>query len=183
MRMRVGPLLLSSFVIMVGIQLGSGLYEKQIVVPQWSSVPPEEVGAALKRSGQEDSALRFWAFVSPPVALLAVANTVAAWRTRGSPRRPWWLAASTIMVSYAIFSYGYFVPTMLRLWQADAMPAAEVASTVHWWVRLNDLRALLGVSALLAALKALSLPDERAGSRAQAVRHGTRDGRREVPAA
>ena len=183
MEKRIGPLLLSLFVIMVGIQLGGGLYEKQIIIPQWSSVPPDEVGAALKRSGQEGSALRFWAFVSPPVALLALANTVAAWRAKGSPRRPWWLAASLIMVGYATISYGYFVPTMIRLWQAETLPAAEVASTVSWWVRLNYVRSAMGLCALIAAVTALSLPSRLDGVRAERARTGQHDGRRQAHAA
>ena len=105
---QAGEVLLWLFVIWVGIQFGAGLYEKQIVVPQWSNVPPEEVGDALSRSGQESSALKFWAFVSP-VALLALANAVVARRTTGR-RRKWWLAASIIMVIYRILTYTYFVP-------------------------------------------------------------------------
>jgi hypothetical protein len=57
----------------------------------------------------------------------------------------------------SLFTYAYFVPTMLRLWQAETLPAAEVEATVFWWVRLNYLRLALGVSGWLAALKALSL--------------------------
>ena len=121
-RHQEGEVLLWLFVIWVGIQFGAGLYEKQIVVPQWSTVPPEEVGDALSRSGQESSALKFWAFVSPPVAVLALANAVVAWR----------LAASIIMVIYSIFTYTYFVPKMIWLWQAETLPASEVESTVFW---------------------------------------------------
>jgi hypothetical protein len=183
MKKRIGPLLLSLFVVMVGIQLGGGLYEKQVVVPQWSSVPPDEVGDALQRSGQESSAYRFWAFVSPPVALLALANLVAAWRAKGSPRRPWWLAASIIMVGYATVSYGYFVPTMIRLWQADTMPAGNVTTSVFWWVRLNYVRSLLGLCALVAGLRALALPGGRDAVRATSGPATVRAGRREAHAA
>jgi hypothetical protein len=161
--------LLGLFVVMVGIQLGGGLYEKRVVVPQWSTVAPSEVGPALARSGQEASARSFWAFVSPPVALLAVANLVAAWRAKRSRRRALWLAASATMVLYSLSSYGYFVPTMIRLWQAETLPPAEVESTVYWWVRLNYLRSLLGVAALVAALRALALPAEGAGQPAQSA--------------
>jgi hypothetical protein len=55
----------------------------------------------------------------------------------------------------------YFVPSMLRLWQAETMPATEIEATVFWWVRLNHLRSLIGACALLAALKTLSVPSER----------------------
>lgn len=147
------------FVIWVGVQFGAGLYEKQIVVPQWSTVPPDELGETLSRSGQESSALRFWAFVSPPVALLALANAVIAWRAVGR-RRNWWLAASIIMIIYSIFTYTYFVPKMIWLWQAESLPASEVESTVFWWVRLNYVRMVIGACGWFAALKTLSLSGE-----------------------
>lgn len=156
---QAGEVLLWLFVIWVGIQFGAGLYEKQIVVPQWSTVPPDEVGEALSRSGQESSALRFWAFISPPVALLALVNAITAWYAVGR-RRNWWLAASVIMIVYSIFTYIYFVPRMIWLWQAETLPASEVESAVFWWVRLNYVRMIIGACGWLAALRALSLPNE-----------------------
>ena len=151
----VGEGLLWLLVIWVGIQLGGGLYEKRVVVPQWSSAPPSEIGAAITRSGQEASALRFWAFVSPPVVLLALANGVAAWQSHAG-HRPWWLAASALVALYTAFTYAYFVPTMLRLWKAEQLAPAKVQTMVFWWTHLNYLRLAMGIGAWLTALKALA---------------------------
>ena len=152
---RTGRLLLKAFAIWVGVQLGAGIYEARIVIPQWSSAPPEEVGAAIERSGFKSGGLRFWAFVSPPVALLAIANLFAAWRATGRAR-PWWLAAAGSMVLVSLSTYGYFVPNAFRLFEAERLPAAEVEALVSRWVSLSPWRSLVGLGALIAALQALA---------------------------
>ncbi|AMO62204.1 Domain of uncharacterised function (DUF1772) [Mycolicibacterium phlei] len=144
-------------VIFVGIQLGAGLYEKAAVVPQWASVPGDEVLDRMHDSGMYRAGRAFWPFVSPPVALLAVVNLVLAWRSR-APYRRWWLAAAAVMTTYALSSYGYFVPQMLTLQSAGQdWDAARVESVVQWWTSLNYARLALGVIGYLCALKALSL--------------------------
>ncbi len=149
-------MLLKAFVVWVGVQLGAGIYEAQIVIPQWSSVAPEEVGGAIERSGFKSGGLRFWAFVSPPVALLAIANVFAAWRAP-SRARPWWLAAAVTMVLESVATYGYFVPAAFRLFEAETLPSSEVQALVSQWVGLNPVRLIVGLAALMSALQALSL--------------------------
>lgn len=149
-------LLLEAFITWVGVQLGAGIYEARIVIPQWSTVPPEEVGTAIARSGFESGGLRFWAFVSPPVAVLAVANALAAWRAHGRARR-WWLAAALTMVLESAATYGYFVPGAFKLFEAETLPPAEVQARVASWVGLNPLRLVVGLGALLAAMQAHAL--------------------------
>lgn len=144
-------------VIFVGIQLGAGLYEKMAVVPLWDSVPGDQVLDRMHSSGMYGAGRSFWPFVSVPVALLAVVNLVLAWRSRAAHRR-WWLAAAAFMVTYAVFSYTYFVPQMLMLQSAgESWPAERVESVVDWWTSLNYLRLVLGACGWLCALKALSL--------------------------
>ncbi len=155
----VGPLsrvLLKAFVVWVGVQLGAGIYEGRIVIPQWSTVPPAEVGAALERSGFESGGLRFWVFVSPPVALLALVNDIFAWRSTGKAR-PWWLAAAATMALESLATYGYFVPTAFRLFEAESLPPAQVEAMVAQWVGLNPVHMLVGLAALIAAVQALAL--------------------------
>ena len=168
MSMRWASLLLKAFVVWVGVQLGAGIYEARIVIPQWSSVPPEAVGSAIERSGFESGGLRFWAFVSPPVALLAVANAIAAWRARGGAR-PWWLAAAITMVLESVATYGYFVPSAFRLFEAETLPPSEVRALVSQWVGLNPVRLVVGLAALISALQALSLLGEQERTRGQHV--------------
>lgn len=153
---RVASVLLWLLVVFVGVQFGAGLYEKIVVVPLWDSVPPRDVLAAMERSGMYNAGRVFWPFVSPVVALLAVANIVA-WRGNRANRH-WVLGAGIIMLGYAIFSYSYFVPQMLMLQSsAGSWPESKISATVQWWTSLNYLRMLLGAAGWSCALRALSL--------------------------
>lgn len=154
---RVALLLLWLLVVFVGVQFGAGWYEKIVVVPLWDGVPPREILTAMQESGMKDAGRRFWPFVSPIVALLSVANIVVAWRGTSANRR-WWLAAGIVMLTYAIFSYSYFVPQMLMLQgSADSWSESRISSTIQWWTSLNYVRMALGGAGWFCALRALSL--------------------------
>jgi hypothetical protein len=154
---RSGSIWLWLLVIFVGIQFGAGLYEKRVVVPQWAGLPAEQVIGEIEASGMKAAGRAFWPFVSPPVALLAVVNLVLARRSK-APNRRWWVAGAALMVVYAVFSYGFFVPQMLRLQASGATwPQGRIESLVDWWTGLNYLRATIGAAGWLCALRALSL--------------------------
>lgn len=157
MRKAIPTLCLCLLVVFVGIQFGAGWYEKLVVVPLWSDAPPDRMLGIMHDSGMYSAGRVFWPFVSPVVALLAVVNLVLAWRAT-SPNRRWWLAGSSLMTVYAVFSYGYFVPQML-LFQSggDQWSAQEIESFATWWTGLNYVRMLIGGLGWLCALRALSL--------------------------
>ena len=143
--------------IFVGIQFGAGLYEKLAIVPLWADVSADQVFSAMESSGMKRAGRAFWAFVSPVVALLAVINLVIAWRSNATYRR-WWLAAAAAMTTYALASYGYFVPQMLAFQSAgDGWTAPEIETFVTRWAGLNYLRMTIGGIGWLCALRALSL--------------------------
>ncbi len=158
---RIGRVLLWAFVVTMGIQLGGGIYEARVVVPRWAD-PPQlgGVASAMESSGHNDAGLRFWAFVSPPVGLLALANAVAAWRVGGNGRT-WWLGAAVAVLVGTVATYVLFVPTLGELSRAEASPEAE--RTAASWARLNYLRLAGGLLAWLAALRALSLSEKDGG--------------------
>ncbi|WP_067652520.1 DUF1772 domain-containing protein [Nocardia harenae] len=149
-------------VIFVGIQFGAGWYEKVIVVHLWEQVPPAETLAAMTDSGFERAGTAFWPFVSPMVALLALVNIGFAWRAPG-PMRRWWLAAALLMTTYAVVSYGWFVPQMV-LFQRDGADWSpdRIADFVELWTSANYARMALGGVGWLCALRALSLSGDRA---------------------
>jgi hypothetical protein len=153
--------LLWLFVINLGIALGAGLYESRIVVPDWidpgASSPTWNADAAR----DDNTGIRFWVAVTTvPLTLLTLANLFAGWRAPIGLGR-WWLGtAMTALVERAL-TLGYFVPTMVRLIQADNSPDA-VSSAIRW-AQLNNLRHLLVLAAWLAALKTFSLLYTRRG--------------------
>jgi Anthrone oxygenase len=152
MRKYVREVLLWLFIIDLGIALGAGIYESRVVIPQWQNTPPQT---------WPNTGLQFWVYVTTvPLTLLTLANLVAAWMEQG-PRRYWWLGAAAISVVGRIWTFSYFIPTMIRLMSAEDLPEAEVNATLSQWLLLDYGRHALTLAALLAALKALSLPGER----------------------
>jgi hypothetical protein len=184
---RVRIVLLWLLAIFVGVQFGAGWYEKLAVIPLWSDLPADQSFAAMQDSALYRSGRAFWPFVSPVVALLAVTNLVLAWRGR-EVYRNWLLAASALMTTYAVFSYGYFVPEMLRFQsRGDTWSDGRIDSFVSWWTGLNILRMAIGGAGWLCALRALSLsgalaatesPSSDDGSESAGPRSSRRSGSR-----
>ena len=155
--MIINGMLLWMFVINLGVAFGAGLYERRVVLPHWFS--------RLSESGWrvDDEAMRridpgrsFWAYVTTgPLTLLTLASLVVTWNA-GNSMRQWWLAAAIITLLERIGTFSYFIPTAMKLMQAETAPALRSAMAAQW-MRLSLLRAALSLAGWLAALKALSL--------------------------
>ena len=144
------------FVVNLGIAFGAGLYEHRITVPHWiaSSTGSERRwdAAAARR---DDTGRRFWAFVTTiPLTLLTLANLFYAWNASGGVRA-WWLAAALAALADRLLTFAYFIPTMVRLMDAQDSPAAVATATR--WLRLNYVRHAVVLAAWLAALKTFAL--------------------------
>ena len=141
-------ILLWLFVINLGIAFGAGIYEARVVIPGWADVPPQT---------WPNTGLMFWLYVTTvPLTLLTLANAVAAWLDQ-RPQRYWWLSAVAIVVVERIGTFGYFIPTMIGLAGAEAMPQAEVSAALDRWLLLNHGRHVLTLAAWLTALRTFSL--------------------------
>ena len=150
MSLAVTEALLWLFIINLGTVFGAGLYEARVVVPLWASAPPGSLRSP-------ESGRRFWAFVTTiPLTFLTLANLVAAWQAQG-PRRAWWLTAVLVILVERGATFGYFIPTMLRLQRDPPLSETPVRATLARWARLNYLRNALTLVAWVAALKALSI--------------------------
>lgn len=156
------PMLLWLFVIGLGVAFGAGLYEHRIVVPDWlvrdaAGIPHWHADVATR----DDTGRRFWAFVSTgPLTLLTLASLVAAWRSRGA-WRAWWLGAAFTALGERLFTFGFFIPTLIRL---SGMPdAPEAVATAQLWSSLNYGRHALNLVAWLAALKAFAVFHQERG--------------------
>ncbi len=165
-KLRVRPqfaikILLWLLIINLGIALGAGLYEAQIVFPQWLVASDSGYQWSAEAARQANTGLRFWAYVTTgPLTLLTLVNAIAAWNKRGKLRR-WWLATVGIAAADRLFTFFYFIPTMLRLMD-DALPQTQAVAIALQWSHLNTFRHLLVLFALLAALKTFSLLYQRA---------------------
>jgi hypothetical protein len=153
---RLTNIVLWLFVINLGIAFGAGLYEQRVVVPRWISVSAESGthwNADMARG--DDTGRRFWAFVTTgPLTLLTLINLACAWR---APRevRAWWLTAAAVALVERLFTFSYFIPTMVSLVGAPDTPDAVASATR--WSHLNHLRHAMVLGAWLAALKAMLL--------------------------
>jgi hypothetical protein len=154
----MSAVLLSLFIINLGIALGAGVYESRIVVPQWlirSSDGRTHWNAAAAVAA--NVGLRFWVYVTTvPLTLLTIANLFAALQVSG-PVRNWWLAAVVAAILDRGSTFGYFVPTMLRLMRPDGPTGAAAARVATQWAQLDYVRHGLTLAALVAALRALTL--------------------------
>ena len=105
----------------------------------------------------DDSGRRFWGYITTvPLTLLTLAGCVIAWNP-ATMRERWWLVAAAVMLAERVGTFGYFIPTLLKLMQAERLTRPETEQTARRWVRRNRIRCLLAFAGWLAALKALSL--------------------------
>ena len=160
MRTRTAALALWLFVIFLGTAFGAGLYEHRIVVTRWiSSSADSGVHWNAEAATEDDTGRRFWAFVSTgPLTLLTLINLVMAWRTT-TAARGWWVAAALLALAERLFTFSYFIPTMVGLMSAPDSPVT--AATALRWSTLNYLRHVIVFAAWLASLKAFAILHQR----------------------
>ncbi len=148
-------ILLWLFVVNLGVAFGAGLYEHRIVVSRWIATAP---GARSRWDSEaarrDDTGRRFWAFVTTgPLTLLALANLAAAWHASGA-LRTWWLAGAAAALADRVFTFAYFIPTMVGLMRAA--DSAESAAVATRWSTLNYVRHSIVLAAWLASLGAFA---------------------------
>jgi hypothetical protein len=161
---RIATVLLWLFVINLGVAFGAGLYESRIMFPQWLiALPVSGYHWDAAAAREANTGLKFWVYVTTvPLTLLTLANLIAAWRARGAARS-WWLGAALTALAERIFTFAYFIPTLLTLQSAVNLPASEAVAMASQWGQLNYVRHALTLTAWLAALKAFSLVSKHGG--------------------
>ena len=148
--------LLWLFILNLGIAFGAGVYEHRIVISRWTMAGTRWDAEASLR---DDTGRRFWAFVTTgPLTLLTVANLIAGWNAAGGVRA-WWIAAAIAALADRVLTFGYFIPTMIRLMR---MPdSAQARETALAWLRVNHVRHALTLTAWLLSLQAFALLNQR----------------------
>jgi hypothetical protein len=156
---QIPKILLWLFVINLGIAFGAGLYESRIAFPLWL-VYSAESGYLwnAEAARHANTGLRFWVFVTTvPLTLLTLANLIAAWWWAQGTLRGWWLGAAVAALADRIFTFAYFVPTMIKLMSDATLAQSEAVAMASRWGQLNYLRHVFVLAAWLLALKAFSL--------------------------
>jgi hypothetical protein len=153
--MTIAGIALWLFVIALGIQTGAALFEARVLVPLWANSPPASVLAYHATTIKPDSGRRLWIFLTPATGVIALLNLFVAWHA-AEPQRTWWLIAAATIVAIVAITFAYFVPVLLKLANAPAIPPAQLPGMVRSWVFLNWFRFAFLLAAWLAALKAFS---------------------------
>jgi hypothetical protein len=151
------------FVIVLGIELGAGLYETLVVLPLWASAPPQSVVAyhqhnvtnpefALNAGG------RFWIVNTPLLGVMSLAALLTGLKTQVEHRK-WRMIGTVLSLVVVISTFAWFVPKIMILGAGGAgLNPAELTSLTNWWVRLNWVRVVVYSAAFLAGLRALTVP-------------------------
>ncbi|MDX6614304.1 MAG: hypothetical protein QOD75_3490 [Blastocatellia bacterium] len=155
------------FVIVLGIEIGAGMYEMLVVVPVWSAAPPDSVlGYFHHNVANAQFALnaggRFWLFFTPLTGLLAIATFLSGLRTAPEHRKCRMIGAGLAIVVVAA-TFAWFVPNIITLLGEGVtkLSGAEITRITNWWVRLNWVRAAAYIAGWLSALRALTIPSAR----------------------
>jgi hypothetical protein len=162
----IAQIFLSLFVIALGIEIGAGLYETIVVLPLWTSAPPDSVTAYYQHNAANpqftlNAGGRFWIFATPSVGLLALATLLSGFRTRPEHRQ-WRIAGTVLALIVVVSTFAWFVPNIIRLYSKAvmAMSAEEVTKLTRAWVHLNWVRVTLYLAGWFSALRALSIPSK-----------------------
>jgi hypothetical protein len=147
------------FIIALGLDLGAGVYEARIVVPLWANGIPETLAAGNPFARVAiDAGMRFWAYMTSAVAVLAFASLAFGLRAP-EPQRTWRTVAAIAELCVVASTLLYFRPTLVRLFMGHGagISAADLTSTVRRWVLLSKVRIVISFCAWCAALGALTV--------------------------
>ena len=148
------------FVIVLGIELGAGLYETLVVLPTWT---PDALAYYRHNTEFPQFAItagpRFWMFQTPFLGLVSLVTIITGLRTRPEHRK-WRMIGAGLALFVVVCTLAWFVPNLLSLIGdgVTKMSGEQIASVTNLWVRLNWLRVLVYSAAWLAGLKAMTLP-------------------------
>jgi hypothetical protein len=152
-------IILGLFVLVLGLNLGAGLYEGRIVVPLWAGGIPEtlEEGNPYGRVAV-NAGIHFWAYMTSAAGIFALlALATGFWAP--APQRAWQIVGAFAELVSVAMTLLYFRPTVVRLFMGHGagLSVGQIASTVHRWVAWNRVRLVVTVVAWLSALYALYL--------------------------
>lgn len=129
-------LLLFLFTLNLGTAFGAGIYELKLIIPQWFVKLNDSayiVNADAMR--KLDSGRNFWAFVTTvPLTLLTLINLVLAWPS-SQQNQPWWLAAAGLTLAERLSTFGFFIPTIIRLQQTDKHSTSQTSRLIRSTLR------------------------------------------------
>ena len=162
---RILQLLIWISVLGWGIVFGGLLLETAFIVPLWSGALPESLTSwNINPHHVFDPTKFYWIFTSATVlAMLGIwiIDMKSSWR-----QRKWLIAASACAVAAIVYTFIYFLPRNVWLFQrhGSGLSAEQITTLANHWVVANWLRlTIIGIGFLCAlyGFRNSSRPDAR----------------------
>lgn len=160
-RERIAQATLYLFIIASGLQMGAATFETFVITPLWSRSPPESVTNWNPVAEFAVNPGLYWGKGTLFYTLCTLLILIAAW-TMPKVKRNWTLFAGILAVAILIATATFFVPILMKtiVVRGAGLSGEEITRMVHAWVNWNWLRFAAGLAAWLAAIRAVSLPNE-----------------------
>ena len=142
-----------------GTWFGGTLYQMLVIVPMWSSSPPESVHAFFL--GTEYNRTIFHFFGPPFMAARVIPVMVALALAWHRPKHRSALGVAVLcLVAAVAFTIAYIYPINAVLFEqaGSDLGAAEISELVRTWIWADRLRYGVGIIAFAAVLRAFRLP-------------------------
>lgn len=142
-----------------GTWFGGTLFQMLVVVPMWSSSPPESVRAFFLGTVYNQTIFHF--FGPPFMAARVIPIILALLLAWHLPKHRAALGTATLcLVAAVVFTLTYIYPINSVLFEQAGgdHTAAEIAQMTHAWIWADRLRFGIGIVAFIAILKAFRLP-------------------------
>ncbi len=167
MRFSVPRILLWLFVIVLGIEIGGGLYETLVVMPVWTQSPPDSVLAYYHHNVANQQFVlnqggRFWVFFTPALGLISLATLLSGLKTPPEHRK-WRIAATLLALLVVVSTFVWFIPNIIVLLGEGVtkLSGEQITQLTNQWVRLNWVRAAVYSAAWLAGLRAFGISTDQ----------------------
>lgn len=142
-----------------GAWAGGTLYQMLVIVPMWSSSPPDSVVAFFNGTTYNETIFNFFGppFMAARVVPIALALPLA-WHL--PKHRTALIVAVSCIVATVIFTLLYIYPINDVLFEqaGGGRSASEISEMARSWIWADRLRFAVGLMAFVALLKAFRLP-------------------------
>ncbi len=155
MRNKIASALLIASIVVWGIWCGGQIFNELMVIPKWSSSPPETIKAYNEIP--QKGGFPFFPLFNPLFVILAIASAISAWKCARRSRK--WLALSAIVALAVFASLMLYLVPLVGSTQAHALagdlPAAEIIARVEAWKFGNRIRLFVELCGLVFSIIAL----------------------------
>lgn len=132
------------FIVALAVWVGGGVFDSISSHPAWYADPVKYTRAYAPPEGTVNP----WPFTTAFLALSTLAALGAFARYRGAGRREVLLVLGVTFLILVVTAL-YFVPTLIKLADHQALTDAQITSMSRMWMRLNGVRILVLLALLI----------------------------------